>query len=865
MKKIFFTALCLSLLFASLLKAQEPISLASDILISGAYSDAAVSGNYIYALNSYGLMIFEFRDDQLRLVSAYPTVAVSQNPVLTHPGQVIADGDLCFVITSNDSLFIISVEDPASPVRLFSLAFRASVFGDEWRTMATDGNFLFTFADTANIDYKLKIYSLEDPRNLELISSSFLGSYSSNYEFSVVPSQNRLYYPAWNDGGHGMRVNSYANPQRPVSSGFTADGDFQEIGVTGDFLFTLSFNVNANNPPSAIRSYRLTDPDEPERVDTLTLEPDYLAGNMVIDQNRLFLVIDSTLQAVSFTDQGVMELAGGTNLQNTIPCAMIAPNRLVARKRNNLQVLNCEDPDEIETIAEFADTIGRVNNVAVDGNIAYVVTNWDHLRTIDISNPARPHLLGSLQTTLQLGSRYNIAVHNGIAVLPCLREIYFISVVDPANPVLLDSLDSGYYICNVALTDSIAYLAHCVYYDQPETGMITAVSISDPQNVEVLGDLILGHIPGPLLIKDSTAFVGIGAHTLLFSVDISNPREMTVLDSCQTEMLGGALNDLALNTLNPNILYGVGTQSTGVVVFNISNPHEVTLTDSIRIGWDTYDKVSFGNGYLYIAEEHGFGGGKNVSRLRVYSTLNPECSPENLGYYNGLGAYPDLAVKDGFAYIAGTYMFRTLDCCGIIGMNDLTVSSDSVVFGEVQVGDTATFDLEISNNGLTQHLIEGVRVSDGNLSVHPNNRVYLPEGSVRHVAVKYHPQAAGDYQGEIIVSWEHADIHVAVIGRGLPAGVRSDKQTPYEFALDKPFPNPFNSISMIPFSLPKATRARLTVSDATGRLVAVLIDGQTQAGRHQAIWSAEKVSSGLYFIRLEAGGKVAIRKMVLMM
>ena len=48
-----------------------------------------------------------------------------------------------------------------------------------------------------------------------------------------------------------------------------------------------------------------------------------------------------------------------------------------------------------------------------------------------------------------------------------------------------------------------------------------------------------------------------------------------------------------------------------------------------------------------------------------------------------------------------------------------------------------------------------------------------------------------------------------------------------------------------------------------GREGVVLVDEELPAGRHRAIWNASGNSSGIYFLRLESGGLVETKKMVL--
>ena len=75
---------------------------------------------------------------------------------------------------------------------------------------------------------------------------------------------------------------------------------------------------------------------------------------------------------------------------------------------------------------------------------------------------------------------------------------------------------------------------------------------------------------------------------------------------------------------------------------------------------------------------------------------------------------------------------------------------------------------------------------------------------------------------------------------------------PVEFALDPPYPNPFNPATTIRFVLPATSRISLAVFDILGRRIATLEEGVEGAGTHQIAWTANGVSSGIYLCRLEA-------------
>ncbi len=82
-------------------------------------------------------------------------------------------------------------------------------------------------------------------------------------------------------------------------------------------------------------------------------------------------------------------------------------------------------------------------------------------------------------------------------------------------------------------------------------------------------------------------------------------------------------------------------------------------------------------------------------------------------------------------------------------------------------------------------------------------------------------------------------------------------------------PNPFNPVTSIAYNIGQSSRVSLAVYDVSGKKVAVLAEGVEEPGEHIAVWDGtddqgRRVSSGVYFARLEVGKKVFNRKMILM-
>jgi hypothetical protein len=96
-----------------------------------------------------------------------------------------------------------------------------------------------------------------------------------------------------------------------------------------------------------------------------------------------------------------------------------------------------------------------------------------------------------------------------------------------------------------------------------------------------------------------------------------------------------------------------------------------------------------------------------------------------------------------------------------------------------------------------------------------------------------------------------------------------NQQIPATYELGQNYPNPFNPSTAISFSLPKQDHVVLTVYDMLGKEINRLVDGEMSAGSFKVTWngdtkSGEKVTTGVYFYRLQAGTFSSVKKMVML-
>jgi C-terminal processing protease CtpA/Prc len=87
---------------------------------------------------------------------------------------------------------------------------------------------------------------------------------------------------------------------------------------------------------------------------------------------------------------------------------------------------------------------------------------------------------------------------------------------------------------------------------------------------------------------------------------------------------------------------------------------------------------------------------------------------------------------------------------------------------------------------------------------------------------------------------------------------------PQEFGLQQNYPNPFNPSTRIKYQLPIQSHVTLKVYNLLGQEVATLVDGVEEPGYKSVRWDASGVASGVYFSRLESGGSIETKKLLLL-
>lgn len=147
----------------------------------------------------------------------------------------------------------------------------------------------------------------------------------------------------------------------------------------------------------------------------------------------------------------------------------------------------------------------------------------------------------------------------------------------------------------------------------------------------------------------------------------------------------------------------------------------------------------------------------------------------------------------------------------------------------------------------------------------PLKSIYLTRGYQKVLKLDNSNVSAGQY----VV----ADAAMIMINRKLSPDVLVTTAVDQKFTQNLPmsnmilhqnYPNPFNASTKIPFYLNETHRVKVSVYNILGKQVQLLIDNFMTTGYHEIIFNGDKLTSGIYFVKMEVGSLYKIQKLTLL-
>jgi len=229
----------------------------------------------------------------------------------------------------------------------------------------------------------------------------------------------------------------------------------------------------------------------------------------------------------------------------------------------------------------------------------------------------------------------------------------------------------------------------------------------------------------------------------------------------------------------------------------------------------------------------------------------------------------DDAVSTKSSMLANTAFFTT---AGPIAIDKVTITTADTI---PNPGNALRYRVSLRNNGLAyvvKDVTARITCSDTSVSLitYPIGYGDIPPGPFSSgqgsQVIRFSASRPGNYSVEFAVLISSAGIlfwtdtfRVAVL-TGVP---HSSTEAPKTFSLEQNYPNPFNPSTTICYALAHKTVVQLTVYNTLGQLVALLQNGEQEAGYHEVRFDGSGLSSGVYLYRMQAGSYVETKKLLL--
>ena len=425
---------------------------------------------------------------------------------------------------------------------------------------------------------------------------------------------------------------------------------------------------------------------------------------------------------------------------------------------------------------------------------------------------------------------------------------------------------------------------------------------------------VAAHSSGNEIIITYTAEGMIHGGTLEVNIatDWTPPQDVPGLRGYTTVTSTGAIGDptftnqrirVNIQTLMPGdtitLVYGAGGDNSGATapanpfptfIVRVAATSDGTLrlikqspvVDVYLHPWDVNDDGTVGVlDLIAVASQFGrvidgivFGQNPDVNRDGLVNLLDLIAVGDHFGDPIESPAAP----KRTSAAVLAAIRFENPRFSGNSLLLDLTVDTAVPLVGyHIRIAPEGLLKIELNRSEIDVFHLEG-RAQSGTLVGAKLGAGHPWRGRTRLATLELEANSLADSVQALncTISVDAAHL-VSVDGQSLRVEVEPffmDKLRPSRTEAFANYPNPFNPETWIPFQLNRAAHVRITIYDALGREVKEFDLGYLSAGyyktRERAVyWDGrndmnERVASGAYFYRLEAGDFIGIHRMVVL-
>jgi hypothetical protein len=196
---------------------------------------------------------------------------------------------------------------------------------------------------------------------------------------------------------------------------------------------------------------------------------------------------------------------------------------------------------------------------------------------------------------------------------------------------------------------------------------------------------------------------------------------------------------------------------------------------------------------------------------------------------------------------------------------NFTISFDSTL-----VDSTSMKNLTVYNQGIVELKIDSIYTDNEQFQVE-NFSSIIPAGDSTTLMIHFVPTQQGEISGFLVIQSNdplRPTVNINLRGTGkTPSSIDINNQkVPLTFSLKQCYPNPFNPLTTIEYSLAQKSEVELIIFNTLAQQIRTLVSRFQNAGNYTIVWDGTDqqglmVSSGIYIYRIKAGTFSSSKKM----
>lgn len=505
---------------------------------SMAKADCVSYGEYLHPLGALGFpgwprgMVYEepylfmATDDDAFLVAdvsdpAFMEVVASLD-LPAGPRALALQGSIAYLVLNDDTLRLIDVTQPDSPAWLGTIELPCSSWGVD-----VSGNHAFVVAwEYDPACHELFVVDVTDPLAPQLSGAVEVGTYPSD----VAVAGDRAYVLDWDV----LRVLDVSDPKNPSIIGELAiPGVTDQLLIADERLYILCYGGEYPAIGNGLYIVNIDDPDHPWIEGRLAEDNVAFCGIALWNEYAIVSIGERGLSFVDISDPArpvIARSAGVTgcprHLVVTGSTLLADPGYLASYDLGNGRLAEPRAAIPLTDASRY---------LAAGADYGYAVRSGGPgaLHVIDMSNPEKPQVAGTLELDLQIPCSFAIdggTAPPGYAYVGGRRddtdEIDILDISDPAAPRYVDRVVVPDNASDLDVEGGYLY-APCGY------ASIRIYDLADPEAPALAGSVGFTYSVQLARAVGTTLYVGsrVQSQPGLFIVDVSDPADPQVIGS----------------------------------------------------------------------------------------------------------------------------------------------------------------------------------------------------------------------------------------------------------------------------------------------------------------------------------------------